>query len=208
MGFGSRHRADDDGRKIVSDIEVRSYVKDTLDHIIHLFDGGSKFQRKYGLKNEHRSTGLMLMVNSVTVLALDSLATSLPREGSSTFSLSAALSSLRTQFRKIQKEDSLRGKAKWAIVDRDKFTDLGAHLRDLIEDLEKVTGWPHILQRQRQHLSSEMNSGYALEELRSLERARIGRVDPVSDAASIRLTHMRSDELSQLSSSDKKPDDA
>lgn len=76
---------------------------------------------------------------------------------------------------------------RWAINDRRKFADLVQHLKDFNDDLEALTTELNVRQRQRELIREEVGSIIDVEELETIEWARMGINDPIADAASLRL---------------------
>ncbi|KAK4106793.1 hypothetical protein N658DRAFT_31276 [Parathielavia hyrcaniae] len=80
---------------------------------------------------------------------------------------------------------------RWAVQDKQKFADLVQHLKDLNDDLEILTTELNVLQRQRDLVREQVGTIIDVEELETIEIARMGVRDPVADAASLRLSQIQ-----------------
>ncbi|KAK8091809.1 hypothetical protein PG997_002170 [Apiospora hydei] len=177
-------------RQIDENKEVRDAIEASLLHLISLLQDGDKLTRKYGLRHadaENQAGGpgpnsLVLHSSHTWPLQLGQSAVS---------SLAQKLARFRERTRSTQQQANLWAKASWAIKDKDKFADLVQHLRDLVEDLEGLTAGLDLEHRQRELIRQEVESIREIPVLESIEEARVGRLDPVSDAASLRLWSVR-----------------
>jgi hypothetical protein len=68
--------------------------------------------------------------------------------------------------------------------------DLIRDLKDLIDDLEGLTKWLSVPERQHRNIEIEVESISDLSTLETMEEARLGRIDAVADAASVRLSQL------------------
>ncbi|KAK8117828.1 P-loop containing nucleoside triphosphate hydrolase protein [Apiospora kogelbergensis] len=180
-------------RQIDENKEVRDAIETSLLHLIGLLRDGDKLKRKYGLRDADQA-GAEPTPN-VSIHSLNTW----PLLGQSAMNaLAQRLAKVREKTKSTQKQANIWTKARWAIMDKDKFAELVQHLRDLIEDLEGLTEGLHLEHRQRELIRQEVESIREIPVLESIEEARVGRLDPVSDAASLRLWSVR-DRFSILS---------
>ncbi|KAK8007364.1 hypothetical protein PG989_001354 [Apiospora arundinis] len=177
-------------RQIDENKEVHDAIEASLLHLIGLLRDGDKLKRKYGLRDAdqpvagpHGATPNVLIQSSHTwpLLGAQSAMTSLTQR----------LAKFRDKTKATQQQANLWNKARWAIMDKEKFAELVQHLRDLIEDLEGLTAGLHLEHRQRELIRQEVEAIREIPVLESIEEARVGRLDPVSDAASLRLWSVR-----------------
>jgi hypothetical protein len=164
----------------LNDDEIRSQLEQTLGHLINLFQDGKALRRKYGLNDGEAGPSNVPAISS----AIEKYTPG------ATF-LGLRLQELRDRIKRTQKQVSISNMARWAIEDKNKFNDLLGHIRDLISDLEDLTKPFGIMERQREEIKSEVGSIYDIPVLESIEEARVGSIDVVSDAASIRLWELR-----------------
>ncbi|CAI6339167.1 unnamed protein product [Periconia digitata] len=180
-GFADPERYDNR----LEDEELRSCIEATLLHLISLLNNGKELKNKYGLKQEQTGHHVLAVASS----ALDTLiGRSLP---STTTILGQKLHDFRDKIVRTQKGTKFTSAMRWAIEDKQKFTELVQHLKDLIDDLEGLTKWLDTAERQRNMLKCEVQSISDVSVLESMEEARLGRIDAVSDAASLRLWELR-----------------
>ncbi|KAK6851959.1 hypothetical protein PG995_012084 [Apiospora arundinis] len=177
-------------RQIDENKEVHDAIEASLLHLIGLLRDGDKLKRKYGLRDAdqpvagpHGATPNVLIQSSHTWPLLGGQ--------SAMTSLTQRLTKFRDKTKATQQQANLWNKARWAIVDKEKFAELVQHLRDLIEDLEGLTAGLHLEHRQRELIRQEVEAIREIPVLESIEEARVGRLDPVSDAASLRLWSVR-----------------
>ncbi|KAK8080070.1 prion-inhibition and propagation-domain-containing protein [Apiospora hydei] len=171
--------------QIFQDEEVRSCVESTLLQLLVLFQDGDQLNRRYGLTKATQTEP-----EAAALLASDNWATT----------RRAAVSMLGRRIRELKDRVTassmptgygISKRAKWAVQDKEKFTELIQHMRDLIEDLEGITASLGVQERQREFIKYDMESISDVPALESMEEARAGRVDTVSDAATFRLWHVR-----------------
>ncbi|KAK8022482.1 hypothetical protein PG993_013249 [Apiospora rasikravindrae] len=176
-------------RQIDENKEVRDAIETSLLHLIGLLQDGDRLTRKYGLRhaednNQAVGPGPNALIHSPHTWPLQ-------LGQSAVSSLAQRLSRFRERTRSTQQQANLWSKARWAIKDKEKFADLVQHLRDLVEDLEGLTAGLDLEHRQRELIRQEVESIREIPVLESIEEARVGRLDPVSDAASLRLWSVR-----------------
>ena len=92
---------------------------------------------------------------------------------------------------KTQKQASLSSSARWVIENKRKFTELVQHLKDLIDDLEGLTRFLDVTDRQREMIQIELESVSEIPTLEAIEEARVGTIEAVSNATSLRLWKLR-----------------
>lgn len=173
----------DDGDDTFGDAEVRASIETTLAHLLTLFRDGRGLTMKYGLKRDQSSQGLLTIGSGrIGAMVSDRLSGS---------KLGQRLQELGETVYKTQKEAKLTSKARWAVEDKAKFAELVQHLKDLIDDLEGLTRWLAVADRQHQIMRWEVESITDIDTLETMEAARVGRLDIVSDAASVRLWELR-----------------
>ncbi|GAB1316126.1 hypothetical protein MFIFM68171_06336 [Madurella fahalii] len=147
--------------------DVRSAVSETLLRIAALLQDHRALSRRYGLSRREPNASMSVM--------------------------SGALDSLARRFRAPPvKRPAVQAAVQWAIADKDKFAELVVHLKDFIDDLEDLTSDLTVPPRQRRFIQVEVESICDESELEVIEQARIGRRDPVADAASLRLSQLQS----------------
>ncbi|KAI1878391.1 hypothetical protein JX265_000323 [Neoarthrinium moseri] len=161
--------------------EIKSSIESTMANLIHLFQNGSQLQEKYGLKDEWKTSMIVPQNDAPGLNILSSSITT----GSW---LGTTLDRLKHRIESTKKRASLGRTARWAIEDKTKFEELITHLRDLIEDLERMTQWEEIIRQQHRALQREIDSICEVEQLEAFEEARLGHHDIVSRAASLRLS--------------------
>ncbi|KAK8015898.1 aaa family atpase protein [Apiospora marii] len=176
-------------RQIDENKEVHDAIESSLLHLISLLRDGDKLKRKYGLRDADQTASGIPSPNAL--LNAPQTWPLLAGGQSAVASLTQKLAKFRERTKATQQQANLRSKARWAIKDKDKFADLVQHLRDLIEDLEGLTAGLHLEHRQRELIRQEVEAIREIPVLESIEEARVGRLDPVSDAASLRLWSVR-----------------
>ncbi|KAK7956675.1 uncharacterized protein PG986_005897 [Apiospora aurea] len=179
--------------RIFQDEEVRSGVEYTLLQLLVLFQDGDHLNRRYGLTKAAQTEP-----EAAVLLPSDNRAAA----------RRAAVSMLGRRIRELKDgmtpSSMLTGygiskRAKWAVQDKEKFTELIQHMRDLIEDLEGITASLGAQERQREFIKHDMESISDVPALESMEEARAGRIDTVSDAATFRLWYVRDSPQSAIS---------
>ena len=161
--------------------DLKSRIQDTLIHLLMLFKDGTELKRKYGLKEGSQA----LFAPSTGV---SSMVTATAWNGGS---LGQRFQELKYRMQKTRKQASLVSSARWAIEDNRKFTELIQHLKDLIDDLEGLTRFLGVAERQREMIEDELESISEIPMLETMEEARLGNTDAVSAAASLRLWKLR-----------------
>lgn len=167
--------------------EIRSHVENTLVHLIKLFHDEKELRKRYGLR--HGQATMVAASQSSTVGPLTSWT------AAGTNILSQRFIDLKRRIEKTQKHASIRSVAKWAIEDKEKFAELIGHVKDLVDDLEGITKSLGAEDRQREIIQFEVESVTDIPSLEIMEAARLGRVDPISDAASLQLWKLRDQHL-------------
>ena len=157
--------------------DVRDGVEETLRRITTLFQDHKTLSRRYGLSVASTVTSRSAVSNALGSLVPRLRATSLAVLGSTS--------------RLAGKEHSIPAAARWAINDKDKFSELVKHLKDFVDDLEALTAEYDIPQRQRRFIQVEVESIYDVSELKTIEKARMDIPDPVADAASVRICQLQ-----------------
>ncbi|KAH7408750.1 prion-inhibition and propagation-domain-containing protein [Phaeosphaeria sp. MPI-PUGE-AT-0046c] len=180
---GFTHERAHDADDICGDEEVRASLEATLAHLLALLRDGQALTTKYGLKRDQTSQGLF----SVGPVKIGALVPNRLMSGR----VGQRLQELGESVYRTQKQSKITTKAKWAITDKAKFSELVQHLKDLIDDLEGLTRWLAVPERQRKIIQLEVESISDIDTLETMEEARVGRLDIVSDAASIRLWELR-----------------
>lgn len=176
-------------RQIDENKEVHDAIESSLLHLISLLRDGDKLKRKYGLRDADQAASGRLSPSAL--IHAPHTWPLLAGGQSAVTSLTQKLAKFRERTKVTQQQANLWSKARWAIKDKDKFADLVQHLRDLIEDLEGLTVGLHLEHRQRELIRQKVESIREIPVLESIEEARVGRLDPVSDAASLRLWSVR-----------------
>ncbi len=149
--------------------EIQSAVSDTLRRIAALFQDHQTLSRRYGLSFDAPDATRSLMR---VPIPLGSLAR-------------------RLHARAVKRPvTGVQAAVQWAIVDKDKFSDLVTHLKDFIDDLEDLTFNTTVPRRQRRFIQVEVESICEESELETIEQARMTGRDPVADAASLRLSQL------------------
>jgi hypothetical protein len=149
-------------------------------------------QRMAGLFQDHRTLHVrydLTMVESVSSKTtasaiLGTFATKLQARASS---LVRAHTDVALSWSSSPRLTTLPTAIRWAVDDKRKFSDLVQHLKDFNDDLEALTTELNVRQHQRDLIREEVGSIIDVEELETIETARMGISDPVADAASLRL---------------------
>ena len=163
--------------------DLRLRVEDTLVHLMRLFKDEKQLRKKYGLRQ-----GQVPIASPSGPFTAGFLVN---WTASGTSALSQKLQDLKRRVEKTQKQAGLRSAAKWAIADKQKFTELIRHVKDLVDDLEGLTRYLGIDERQRDIIQCEVESMTDIHSLETIEAARWGTIDPISDAASLHLWRLR-----------------
>lgn len=168
----------------LEDEQTTAAIKATLVHLKTLSHDGQKLRSKYGLKHDRTTQSILALVPA-------SFGALVPSNFPSKVGLGQKFHELRQSTRMIQKNTKLGIQARWAIEDRSKFMDLIRDLKDLIDGLEGLTRWLSVPERQHRNIEIEVESILDLSTLKTMEEARLGRIDAVADAASVRLWQLR-----------------
>ena len=169
---------------VLGDEEVRECIQRTLTHIFKLLNDGKNLMQRYGLKEDQAE----LQTRSITSSTFQALT---PLRSIAGTSIARRLQNLADRARSTQSQATLRHTARWAIDDKHKFMELVQHLKDLVDDLESATRSLYIVQTYREMIHREIRSISDIHTLETIEQARIGTYDEVSDAASHRLSVLK-----------------
>jgi Ras family protein A len=165
---------------------LRARITATLECIKELFDDEKELKKRFGLKS--CGVSAVLPVVGRNTLAIRSSGTSsaeptLPRRRASFF------------FWKKQQRSMSRfwDGARWAISDREKFSELVQHLKDFNDDLEAMTRpLAEVYVRQRQIVQMEIEEIGEIETLEEIALASQDDADVISDTVSLRIESIRS----------------
>lgn len=161
------------------DEQVGLAVESTLQRMAALFQDHRTLRSRYGLSMVQPSSG-----TSAASAVLGTIASKLHIRKSS---LIRAQTAAELRSLPFMKRPALPTAIRWAVQDKQKFADLVQHLKDFNDDLDALTAEPAVLQRQRDLIREEVGSIVDIEELETIETARMGIRDAVADAASLRL---------------------
>ena len=161
--------------------ELKSRIQITLTNLSMLFKDGTQLKRKYGLKEEGQT-------RFAPSTSMSSLITATAWNGAS---LGQRFQEFKYRMQKTRKQASLASSGRWAIEDKRKFTELIQHLKDLIDDLEGLTRFLDVVERQREMIEDEVQSITDIPTLETMSEARLGNTDAVSAAAGLRLWKLR-----------------
>jgi hypothetical protein len=174
----------------LDEAELRGNIERTLNHIMITLHNEKLLANKYGLKEyqvvPRRSYLTHQEVSPISQMHMNSITW---REKFYDF---------KYRIDTAQKQAPLRAKARWAIGDRKKFVELVQDLKDLIDDLEGLTAFAEfsdIVKRQREIIGQKVATVTDVEALASMEEARMGSLDAVSDAATFRLSQLHQQPL-------------
>lgn len=163
---------------------LNSRIAATLECIGELFQDEKKLKKRFGLKPLGAVSGIFARADR-NALAMQPAA-----------DVSIAPASRRTALFFWKKQQSslsrFRDGARWAIADRDKFTELVQHLKDFNDDLEAMTrpldGW---YARQRRIVQMEIEEIPDMETLEDIAAASHDDADLISDTVSLRIKSIR-----------------
>ncbi|KAI1851443.1 hypothetical protein JX266_003518 [Neoarthrinium moseri] len=172
----------------LDDAAIRSGIETTLDNLIHLFKDGSRLQKRYGLKDEWNTSMLGDIIPRIAAPGLSMLTKSIPLGSAQ---LSARMDRFKERIELTNKGAGGVRKARWSIEDKAKFGELITDLKDLIEDLERMTQWQDITRRQQQGLQHAIESIQEVEQLWAFGQARVSCYDVVSEVATLRLSQIQ-----------------
>jgi hypothetical protein len=161
------------------DEHVRLAVETTLQRMAALFQDHKALQSRYGLSMVDPGSS-----RSAASTILGTIASKLQLR---TSSLIRAQIGAVSPWPSSSRRPSLPKAIRWAVQDKQKFADLVQHLKDFNDDLEALTAELNVIQRQRDLIREEVGSIIDIEELETIETARMGARDPVADAASLHL---------------------
>lgn len=169
----------------LDEAELRANIERTLNHIMITLQNERLLANKYGLKEYQaipkRTYLTHQAVGPISRMHLD------PTTWREKFN------GFKHRIDTTQKQAPLRAKARWTIGDRKKFVELVHDLKDLIDDLEGLTAFAEfsdIVKRQREIIGQKVATVTDVEALASMEEARMGPLDAVSDAATFRLSQL------------------
>ena len=153
-----------------------------------LFQDHKVLHGRYGLSMVQSESGRS---TASATRILGTLASKLQSRASS---LVGAHTEVAAPWPSFQRRPALPATIRWAVSDKGKFADLVQHLKDFNDDLEALTAELDVRQRQRDLIREEVGSIIDVEELETIETARMGVSDPVADAASLRLWQIQEGE--------------
>ena len=166
--------------------DVRLAVESTLQRMAGLFQDHKALHSRYGLSTVKSESG-----KATASAILGTLASKLQARASS---LVGAHTEVAAPWPSFQRRPALPATIRWAVSDKGKFADLVQHLKDFNDDLEALTTELDVRQRQRDLIREEVGSIIDVEELETIETARMDVSDPVADAASLRLWQIQEGE--------------
>lgn len=180
--------------RLNEDGEVRNCIESTLVHLLTLLRNGNNLRCKYGVREDDHSDHISL--------ALSKPSSWLKPNQLAVYALGRKVQELGERVRSTQKGNGPTKTIRWVVEDRQKFADLIQHLKDLIDDLEGLTRFAGIQERQQELIDQEIEAINDIPALETIEEARASQRDPISDAASIRLWTVR-DRFRQPDGSDR-----
>ena len=166
--------------------DVRLAVETTLQRMAGLLQDHKTLHSRYGL-----SMAQSEFCKTTPSTIFGTLASKLQARASS---LVRAHTDVAVPWPSLQRRPALPTAIRWAVNDKTKFADLVQHLKDFNDDLEALTTELNVRQRQRDLIREEVGSIIDVEELETIETARMGISDPVADAASLRLWEIQEGE--------------
>jgi hypothetical protein len=166
---------------------LRARITATLECLKELFDDEKELKKRFGLK-PCRGDSAMLPVVGRSPPAIGS-------SGSS--SVEPTPPRRRTSFFFWKKQQRSLSRfcdgARWAISDREKFSELVQHLKDFNDDLEAMTRpLDDIYARQRRIVQMEIEEIGEIETLEEIALASQDDTDVLSDMVSLRVESIRS----------------
>jgi ubiquitin-conjugating enzyme E2 D/E len=156
---------------------IRSNILGTLGCIANLFEDGDELKHRYGLDSD--------------MTLPEHPETSNPTDFSMLQVLTDQYNRFEQRIKRVKGHTGRLGTVRWAVSDRTRFTTLINHLKELVADLETLTMGIGSCQKQRQLVDREMKRIIDLSELQIIEEAGQDDDDPVSDAASARISTLR-----------------
>ncbi|KAK3294206.1 prion-inhibition and propagation-domain-containing protein [Chaetomium fimeti] len=163
--------------------DVRLAVEATLQRMAGLFQDHRTLYTRYGLSLAESESG-----KTSASAILGAFASKLQARASS---LVKAHTDAALPWSSSPRRPALPTAIRWAVDDKRKFADLVQHLKDFNDDLEALTSELNVRHRQRDLIREEVGSIIDVEELETIETARMGISDPVADAASLRLCQIQ-----------------
>jgi len=164
--------------------DVQLAVEATLQRMAGLFQDHKTLHRRYGVSMVQSDTG-----KTPASGMLEALASRVQMRASGLIRAHTGVDPSRSS--SFSRRPALPTAVRWAIVDKRKFADLVQHMKDFNDDLEDLTTELNVRQRQRDLIREEVGSIIDVEELETIEVARMGTTDPVADAASLRLCQIQ-----------------
>jgi Ras family protein A len=163
---------------------LRARITATLECIKELFDDEKELKKRFGLKHCRGDSAMLPVVGRNP-----------PAIGSS--SVDPTPSRRRTSFFFWKKQQRSLSRfcdgARWAISDREKFSELVQHLKDFNDDLEAMTRpLDDIYARQRRIVQMEIEEIGEIETLQEIALASQDDTDVLSDVVSLRVESIRS----------------
>lgn len=184
VAWGETFRLDEmdgDGGRLIQDDDVVRCLKSTLLQLVKLLRDGDALQRKYGLRTEDQSVIAPSTSTNPWAITRHTISSTVGQ----------GLAQLGRKINLTKKEATLGTKVRWAIGDKEKFGTLVGTIRIFIDDLENLTAGLGLQERHRQMVQMEVDSIRDIQTLESTEEAHMGRLDPISDAASLQLCCIR-----------------
>lgn len=166
-----------DGR-LVPNEHVAERLEATLFQLATLLRDGDLLRRKYGLRDADQ------------LPSTSSGSWAIARR-SARSNLGQSLAQFGRKMKLTQRKATIGTKVRWAIEHKEKFETLIQHVREFIDDLERLVPGSGLQERQRQMVQTVFDSTCDIQMLESIEEAGIGQFDLISDAASLRLRCIR-----------------
>lgn len=110
--------------------EVLDGLASTLSQLLELLSNGNALRNTYGLSHEPCDGEFVLWTHARAHLGTKRQFLSLVRQ---------TINGLKGEAAAVQKQAGIARRGRWVIEDRQKFTDLILHMKDLIDDLEAFT---------------------------------------------------------------------
>ena len=168
--------------RLDEDEDIRNSLESTLIHLLTLLRDGNKLRSRYGLCEASS-------VNKKSLPWYTSAPWPDPRQLG--ISVGRKFQELGDRIRSTQKGTRPANVVRWVVEDRQKFTELVENLKNLIDDLEGLTRFDGVQERQREFIRREVETINDVHTLEAIEEARAGERDSISDAASLRLWNVR-----------------
>lgn len=160
--------------------EVEARIRGTLRCIEAIFQDERELRKRYGLRTIEGSSSPI----SVPILA---------RPASHDMGKAPTRHTLGSFFsrKKQQRSINFSGSLRWAISDKDSFSELVQHLKDFNDDLEAMTRMLDIPSKQRAIVELEVEEIAEMATLEDVAAVAEDDTDVVSDTASQRLLRIR-----------------